>query len=438
MTQEVLSMLRRNSKYFKWGLTAFVVLMAAVVFWLVFSNVGRTYELILEFMGIISSLLYGCVFAYLMNPVLEFSVKVYTRLLRKAKWKEEQKNTVVRIAGITTTVIVFLTFVYALIALIGPSLYDSIAELVRPERLQEYYNTILKWVHDTFANTVVETWVEDNIAELMSFLTDFVRNLNIGELIWGAASAVYSGVSTVISMVIGVICGVYILIYKGELCSQIKKLTIAVCREEKANRVFEIARRANRIFSGFVIGKLIDAIFVGIVTYLALLIMGMPFAPLIATLVGVTNIIPFFGPFIGAIPSAILLLIENPIDAVYFGIFIVILQMVDGYIVENRILGEKLGISDFWVLVAILISGGIFGFVGMLVGVPIFAVIYTIIADIANNRLRKKHLPTDTDLYGTIDSVTDLPVSPPSSEIQEKGALQYDRNVEEEDHDEEE
>lgn len=409
-------MFRRNSKYFKWGLTALLVLVAGVVFWLVFSNVGRTYGLILEFMGIISALLYGCVFAYLMNPVLTMSERLYRKILRKAKWKEERKNAVIRFGGVATATITFVAFIYALIALIGPSLYDSVVELLRPERLQEYYNTVLQWVHDTFADSVVETWVEDNIAELLSFLTDFIKNLNIGEIILGAAGAVYSGVSTVLSMVIGVICGVYILIYKGELCSQIKKLTIALCREERANRIFELARRANRIFSGYVIGKLIDAIFVGVVTYLALLIMGMPFAPLIATLVGVTNIIPFFGPFIGAIPSAILLLIENPIDAVYFAIFIVILQMVDGYIVENRILGEKLGISDFWVLVAILISGGIFGFVGMLVGVPIFAVIYTIIADIANNRLRKKHLPTDTDLYGTIDSVTDLTCTPPLNE----------------------
>ena len=238
-------------------------------------------------------------------------------------------------------------------------------------------------------------------------------------------------------MVIGSVCGVYILVYKGELCAQAKKLTIAIYREEKANRIFEIARRTNRIFSGFVIGKLIDAIFVGIVTYFALLIMGMPFAPLIATMVGVTNIIPFFGPFIGGIPSAILLLIENPINALYFGIFIVVLQMVDGYIVENRILGEKLGISDFWVLIAILISGGIFGFMGMLLGVPVFAVFYTIIADIVNKRLYKKRLPTDTEIYGTIRSVTDLPVSP-APHSSKKGELRYDRNVEEEDHYDEE
>ena len=427
-------MLRRNSKYFKWGLTAFVVLMAAVVFWLIFSNLGGAYDLVLEFLGIISSLLYGCVFAYLMNPILDGSVKLYTRLLAKKKWKDSTKKSIVRTAGVTTTVLLFLGAVYALIALIVPSIYDSVSELLSQERLQEYYDKVMLWAHDVFAGSQVEKWVEENISDLLTFFQNFVTNLNLGQFLLGAAGVVYSGVSTVFSMVIGVVCGVYILVYKGELCAQAKKLTIAVCREEKANRIFEVARRTNRIFSGFVIGKLIDAIFVGVVTYFALLIMRMPFAPLIATMVGVTNIIPFFGPFIGGIPSAILLLIENPINAVYFGIFIVVLQMVDGYIVENRILGEKLGISDFWVLVAILISGGIFGFMGMLVGVPIFAVIYTIISDIVNKRLHKKRLPTDTEAYGSIRSVTDLPLTPAPYDSKKRGKPQYDRNVEEEDH----
>ena len=425
-------MLRRNSKYFKWGLTAFVVLMAAVVFWLIFSNLGGAYDLLLEFFGIISSLLYGCVFAYLMNPVLGLTERLYGKLVQKWKWKESTKHAFVRTAGVTTTVLVFLGAVYALIALIVPSIADSISELIRPERLQGYYNTVEGWVHDIFADSSVEKWVDSNFAELLSVFTAFIQNLNVFDLLLGAASSVYSVFATVFNMMIGVIAGVYILVYKKELCSQAKKITIAVCREEKADRVFEIARRTNRIFSGFVIGKLIDAIFVGVVTYLALLIMGMPFAPLIATLIGVTNIIPFFGPFIGAIPSALLLLIENPIDAVYFGIFIVILQMIDGNIIENRILGEKLGISDFWVLVAILISGGVFGFMGMLLGVPIFAVIYTIIADIVNKRLRKKNLPTDTDLYGELNTVADLPAPPTAPAEASKSTLSYDRNKEEE------
>ena len=257
-------MLRRNSKYFKWGLTAFLVLMAAVVFWLVFSNLGGAYELILEFLGIISSLLYGCVFAYLMNPILELSVRLYGKLLHKRKWKEETKKSVTKIIGVVTTVIIFLGAVYAFLALIVPSIYDSASELLSQERLQEYYNTVMQWAHGVFAGSEIEKWVEDNIADLLVFFKNFLTNLNVGQFLLGAAGVVYSGVSTVFSIVIGIVCGVYILVYKEELCAQAKKLTIAVCREEKANRIFQIARRTNGIFSGFVIGKLIDAIFVGV------------------------------------------------------------------------------------------------------------------------------------------------------------------------------
>lgn len=425
-------MMRRNSKFFKWGVTAFVVLVAAVLFWLIFSNLKGVYELILEFLSIISALLYGCVFAYLMNPILEFAEKIYGRILKNWKCKDSTKHSVIRTAGVATTVLIFLGTVYAFFALIIPSIAGSISELIRPEKLQEYYDTVKNWVHDVFADSAVEKWVDSNFSEVLSIASGFLQNLNIFDILLGAASSVYTVFEVAFNMVIGVIAGVYILVYKQDLCSQAKKLTIALCREEKANRVFEIARRTNHIFSGFVIGKLIDAAFVGIVTYIALLIMDMPFAPLIATIVGVTNIIPFFGPFIGGVPSALLLLIDNPINAVYFGIFLLILQMIDGNIIENRILGEKLGISDFWVLVTILVAGGIFGFVGMLLGVPIFAVIYTVVSDAVNKRLRKKNLPTDTDLYGTLRSVADLPTPPPVTETV-KNTLSYDRNRVEED-----
>ena len=239
----------------------------------------------------------------------------------------------------------------------------------------------------------------------------------------------------VFNMLIGVVAAVYILVYKRQLCSQAKKIVISLFSTQHANRLLEIARRTNRIFSGYVIGKIIDAIFVGVVTYVALLIMGLPYAPLISVIVGITNIIPFFGPFIGAVPSTLLLLIEQPIDALYFIIFTLVLQMIDGNIIENRILGEKLGISDFWVLVSILVFGGIFGFGGMLLGVPIFAVLYTLIVDGVNNRLRKKRYPTDSDLYYALQNVEDLPVEAVPSYSYVSVEPSYDLKAEPEDDD---
>lgn len=408
--------LHRNEKYFKWGVTAFCVFVACALFWIVFSNLRGFYDLLLEFFGIISSLIYGFIFAYLMNPVMEFSEDLLKKLLTKRRASEKVIARVSKIGGLAAAVLVFLAALYALIALIVPNLISSIETLLEAERLQRYYDVISKWVDNTFVGTPVEEWFNKNLESVLDVVVNTIKSIDLGAFVSNLTSSVYSVVMGVFDALLGIVAAVYLLIYKKQLCAQAKKITVAVFRADHADRLLEIARRTNRVFGGFVIGKILDAILVGVLTYLALLIMGMPYAPLIATIVGVTNIIPFFGPFLGAVPSALLLLIENPIDAVYFVIFILVLQMIDGNIIENRILGEKLGISDFWVLVSILVFGGVFGFAGMLLGVPVFAVIYSLIADVVNKRLGKKRYPTETELYYSLRCVEELPIDPaPSS-----------------------
>lgn len=424
--------MHRNEKYIKWGVTAFIVVVCSVAFGVIFTNLTGFYDMILEFLSIISSLLYGCVFAYLMSPVMDFSSRLYRKLWNKTKWKEERKDTLSRACGLVTAIVVLLASIYAFIALIGPTLVNSLSDLLRQERLDNYVNTVLAWVHDTFAGTPVDKWFSENLEGIIDLVAGWLKNVNFAQLFFNVTSSVYSVIAVVFNFFLGIVAAAYILIYKKQLCAQLKKLVVALFRPQRADRILEVARRTNRIFSGFVVGKLLDALFVGVVTYFALLIMGMPFAPLIATLVGVTNIIPFFGPFIGALPSTLLLLVENPMDALYFVIFILVLQVVDGNIVENRILGEKLGISDFWVLVAILVFGGIFGFMGMLLGVPIFAVVYSLIVDSVNRRLAKKRLPLNTELYHDIQDVYDLPTTP-VSRVRHPEEPGYDRNVEAED-----
>lgn len=403
--------LHRNEKYFKWGLTAFLVIVAAILFWIVFSNLSGFYDLILEFTNIISPVLFGCLFAYLMNPVMEFVRKKVDKLLaKKTKWSDKIKARVSLIAGLTAAVIIFVAALYAIVALIVPNLISSLNELLQKEKLESYYHTIEGWFSGLLTGTGVKKWFFDNIDNVLQFALDKLNSIDIASIISGLTSSVYSVVMGVFNALLGIVAAVYILIYKKQLCSQTKKIVVSVFNAQHANRLFELARRTNRIFGGYVIGKIMDAAIVGVVTYIAMIIMGLPYAPLIATLVGVTNIIPFFGPIIGAVPSVLLLLIERPINALYFGIFIIILQAIDGNILGNRILGEKLGISDLWVLVAILLFGGIFGVSGMLLGVPIFAVLYTLIADGVNNRLKRRRYPTDSDEYYMLKNVEDLPV----------------------------
>lgn len=427
--------LNRNENYFKWGLTAFCVIVAAILFWIIFSNLRGFYDLFLQFAGIISPVLYGCLFAYLMNPIMIKVQELTKRLLKKTKLSDKKQELFSLITGLTAALVVFLVALYAIIALIVPNLITSIEELLQKEKLESYFTTVENWFGSILSGTSVKEWFFDNVDNVLQFVMEKLKSIDIASLLSGFTSSVYSFVMGVFNALIGIVAAVYILIYKKQLCSQAKKIVVSVFNTQHANRLFEIARRTNRIFGGYVIGKIIDAILVGVITYIAMVIMGMPYAALIATIVGITNIIPFFGPFLGAVPSALLLLIERPINALYFVIFIIVLQMIDGNIIENRILGEKLGISDFWVLVAILIFGGVFGFGGMLLGVPIFAVLYTLVTDGVNNRLKRRRYPTDSDVYYTLKNVEDLPVEPMPSYSFVSVEPAYDMHADPEDDD---
>lgn len=426
--------LHRNERYVKWGLTAFLVIVAGGLFWMVFSNLRGFYNLILEFIDIISALLYGCFFAYLMNPVMVRSQRVLDKLLAKnKKLTGKRAKSISKIASIVIAVLVLLLALYAIVALIVPNLISSLEELLQKDRLETYYKTVSDWLDGIITNTPFEQWINKNVDSLLDWVLKTLNSIDIAAFVASLTSSVYSVVAGVFNILLGIVAAVYILVFKVQLKSQAKKLTVAIFSPRHANRLFEIARRTDRIFGGYVIGKIIDAIFVGVVTYIAMLIMHLPYAPLISTIVGVTNVIPFFGPIIGLVPSALLLLIDDPLNALYFTIFTLILQQIDGNIVENRILGERLGISDWWVLVAILVFGGVFGFGGMMLGVPIFAVLYTLIADGVNKRLQKKHYPTSTDAYYSIRTTDDLPVAPPSTYAYVSVEPAYDVQIDPED-----
>lgn len=421
--------LHRNEKFYKWGLTAFFVIVAGILFWIVFSNFPGFYQVILDLIGILAPILYGCFFAYVMNPIMEFISKHTAKLLSKTGLREKKVASISKGLGVFCSLLVLLSVIYALIALIVPNVIESASDLLSKENLDRYYSEIMSWTHDTFEDTAMESWFNEILAAVLEQL----KTLDFYGIVADIFSAGVSVVRTVSNLVIGLIASIYILVYKKQLCAQAKKITICLFRSDRADRIFEIARRTNRIFSGYVIGKILDAILVGVITYIVLSIIGLPYAVLIATLVGTTNVIPYFGPFIGGIPSALLLLIENPLYALYFVIFIVILQMIDGNIIENRIMGLQLGISDFWVLVAILLFGGVFGFAGMLLGVPIFAVIYSLISDAVNKKLRSKRYPVDTELYYTLQTVHDLPVTVETRVTYVSAEPSYDLNIEPED-----
>ena len=307
--------LNRNEKYVKWGLTAFLVIVAAGLFWLVFSNLRGFYDLIVEFLNIIAALLYGCLFAYLMNPVMKVTQRIMDRLLAKRNLSDRMAARISKITGICVAVLVFCLAVYALIALIVPNLIASIEELLQPEKLESYYATISKWFRGIFTNSDIQSFLEKTVGDPLEMVIGWLKKLDYSVIVTSLTSSVYSVVMVIFNILLGIVAAVYILIFKEELCAQAKKVTVAVFSRQHADRLLELARRTNSIFGGYVMGKIIDAVLVGVITYFGVLFMGMPYAALIGTIVGVTNIIPFFGPFLGAVPSALLLMIDKPVNA---------------------------------------------------------------------------------------------------------------------------
>lgn len=343
----------------------------------------------------------GLVLAYLMNPVMLWLERCFKKLLSKKMKSESKLRKVSRALAITGSVIILVAIISLLIAAIVPSVIASISGLMKtlPNDVAAFINMIKNG-----------NFGDSKIAELASTglqnATDYIENYATEKLIPEAqkyvaqiTTGVISVVRGLLNFIIGIIVMVYVMSIQETLAGQSKKIIYAVCKPKIGNIIIETIRKTNEIFGGFISGKIIDSLIIGVIAYFGCLILRIPSSVLVAVIIGVTNVIPVFGPFIGAIPSLLIVVIQSPWHALYLLIFIVVLQQVDGNIIGPKILGSSTGLSTFWVMFAILIGGGMFGFLGMLLGVPTFAVIYYIVKRVVNYALRKKKLPEDTRDY---------------------------------------
>lgn len=401
--------LRKNNKYVSLGLTLLSVIAIGAILILILFNLGDFYQAIKSFFSLISSVLYGLVFAYLMNPIMKLVERNLTTWLSRGNMPERRVKSLSRGIGIVAALIIFLLSVYALFAAIVPQVVASLEELLSPESINSGYAKVTEWIDSVIRGTPVENWFNQNGESIVKKVQDWIaKEVDFATALSSAAEQVYGIAKGVFNAVIGVVVAVYMLISKDRFQAQAKKITVALFRQDHADRVMELARRTNAIFGGFIVGKIIDSVIMGIICYIGTLILGTPYAMLVSVIVGVTNIIPFFGPLIGLVFCCLLVLLQNPLQALYLAIFLLVLQQVDGNIIGPRILGERLGISDFWILVSITVFGGLFGFAGMLIGVPVFTLIYSLINDGVNRALKKKQQPLQTDLYYSILTVSDL------------------------------
>lgn len=402
---------KKNPQYLYWGITILSVIFFSIVFWVIFSNLPGFFRLCRRIVAISSPVLIGLVIAYLLNPIMMFAERYILKLLHKQqKLSEKAVRGISRGSSVLCAVLVGILLVYAFFALLLPSLIDSITVIV--SNMQSYYETAQKWIANLAADypeysDLINSFYDKGYQALSDWFQITILG-NMDKLLVNVTSQVFGVVKTIINILVGAVAAIYMLLSKEKFLAQTKKIVVALMKRTKADRLLEICQESNRVFSGFITGKLLDSLIIGVLCYIGMAILRLPYPALISTIVAVTNIIPFFGPFIGAVPSALLIVLVNPLQALYFIIFVLVLQQVDGNLIGPHILGDAVGLPSFWILISITIFGGMFGFVGMLLGVPVFAVIYMVVREVVNGKLTAKGAPTSTAYYYHMNRTGDL------------------------------
>lgn len=400
-----------NNKYVRWGVTAFLVIVAGITFYyFVFhsSNIRSGVKMITD---ILMPVVVGMAIAYLLTPILNFiESKLLYPLCNKLRIKEsKKKNSIIRGLGILITAFLFVALIYVLLYMLISQIVPSVQNIV--SNFDAYTNNFTKWLNQTMNdNPEVQTYLvrtfDKYSNELENWITDILPNT--GQLIKTVSLSILGVVGVLWDFVIGFIISIYVLASKEKFAAQAKKVSYALFEKDTANTVIRNFRFTHKTFIGFLGGKIVDSIIIGILCFIGTSILKTPYAALVSVIVGVTNIIPFFGPFLGAVPSALLIFVVDPLhplNCLYFVIFIIVLQQVDGNIIGPKILGSSTGLAGFWVIFAITLFGGLFGVFGMIIGVPIFAVIYAGIRSGLNILLSKKEMPTELEKYRNLDYV---------------------------------
>lgn len=379
----------------------FIVIVIVIMFYFAMLRLNEISKLVWLIIHILKPIIYGLAIAYLLNPIMKFVEQHLSRLLKKVFPKLEKVHQISRGIGILSAVMVLLAVIVALCNMMIPELYRSIRDMAVtvPGQLNDALDLITKTLAGDSALEQIFTRTLREVTDLLQnwMKTDMLTQANV--VMSNLTEGVINIVSELFNLIIGIIVSIYVLFSKETFSMQSKKIVYALFRPSQANMILHLTIKSNEIFGGFILGKIIDSAIIGVLCFVILSILKMPYTLLVSVIVGVTNVIPFFGPYIGAIPSAILILLSDPKMGIYFIIFILILQQLDGNIIGPKILGNSTGLSAFWVVFSILLGGGLFGFVGMILGVPAFAVIYYIIRMLVNHRLEEKSLPVETDCY---------------------------------------
>ncbi len=418
-------MKEKYSTYFRWGATVFTIIVLGILFFFFIFRLNVILGFIGKILDILTPITLGAAIAYLINPLVTATDKYLFNFFRRCHISAKISGFIALSVSITIWLGLLVTGISLLFSMIVPELYSSIVKLAGDFRI--YVNIIYEFVNEHLeSNPEILTYVQ----EILNTLTNSVYNWVNNELIiqvQNIMSKLTVGISWVVTLVtnvvVSLIVSVYLLVSKKRFLGQLKKLLYVFLKPDTANASLSIFRQVNKIFGGFISGKLIDSLIIGILCFIGVSILKMPYPLLISVIVGITNVIPFFGPYIGAIPSAFLVLLIDPGKCLIFIIFIFLLQQLDGNVIGPAILGDSTGVSPFWIVVSILVGGGLFGFIGMLLGVPTFAVFYFLVKTFSEYYLKKKNLPTDSILYCRLDKIdpeTGTPVLLPTQALRRR------------------
>ena len=386
-----------NKRYNTYALYAVGVLIAAAVFIFVLLRWDEFDSVLSNIFDVCKPLIYAIGIAYLLWPLLRtFETKIFCGLEKKKPRKK-----LVRILSLICVYIIFLLVLTLFFGTVIPQITSSIMMLM--DKMSTYISTAQIWIDDfigqtDFIDAEIINNIVDRLNDLINQLVTWIYD-NFRRAITGVTSYAANFAAEIWNIVLGIIFSVYFLLFKEHLLAQVKKLFVSIFPAHIYRRAAHYAALTDHTFGGFINGKLLDSLIIGILCFILMSIFRMPYTPLISMIIGITNVIPFFGPFIGAIPSAFFVFIADPGMTLWFVLMVFLLQQLDGNVIGPKILGDFIGLSPLWVIVSITVMGGLLGVFGMFLGVPTFAVIYAIIKEVTESNLEKKGLPTDTDAY---------------------------------------
>lgn len=383
-----------TNKYILWFITIMSIIVVSLLLYFTLLRIDKIFIIVRKVVLVFLPIIYGFGIAYLINPLMNF---FESKVFKKIKFINDKFS---RILSLFITSLIFIGILLLFVFVVIPQLVDSVEIFVN--NIPNYFDNFKIWILDVFkGKPTIQKYALKYYDNIFNFIKKYIIDLfsKDNSIILNVSSRFISAFRFVYNFIIGFVIAIYLQINKELFIAQFKKVLYALFSKKRGNLILTNLRYVNDVFTNFFVGKIIDSLIIGVICYIFMVVFRMPFPLIIALVVGITNIIPYFGPIIGAIPCCLLILFVSPSKFIGFVIFIFILQQFDGNILGPKILGSKVGLNSFWVLFSILIFGGLFGFIGMLVGVPIFSIMYAFIASFCNKRLKKRDLPVSSSKY---------------------------------------